>query len=307
MTHKFAFIENVSLSLDSDLEKINNTDIRSRFNDCVTFYDFDGTKDLFTKIHSLMGNYMLEIVNGTYNENTLTQVIYVENDNTVHDKMIVIKRKIRQDDSYTFLEFTENGTDIFEYDDVNYDELVNMIHQKYVHSGIIVNADNSIDQIEYVYIEDKNDQNMGTISYKIQNKNEIHNTKYLHLINIMQGLKDSSKKEDDDINMTEYNKIIDEKMNAFQCTHLYNQKDFKLGIFNFYSPVFGTDKNEIASNLLEDNIYGNVIITLETKLNNDERLLNLNDDLFQSILKTIKNSDFLPKNKHYFNIYNELH
>jgi hypothetical protein len=306
MSNKFAFIQNIPLNLENDLSNINKLDIRNRFNEGVTFHDFTGTEDLFKQIYQLMGNNMLEIINSSYDSQTVTQAVYIENDSHMHQKMIILKRNLRQDDSYTFLEFQPNLPELYEYVNVTYDDLVEMVYQKYVHCGIIVNSNGSVHNIDYIYKDDINDPNYGNIIYKKCTEDSLHEIKYLHLINIMQQLKDGYSNENEEMDSDKFNKLLEDKMNELNCTHLYSQRDFSMGTFNCYCPVFGENKNEIVSKILGDTVGGNVIITLETKLNNDERLLNLSDTLFQSILQTIQNSNYVPKNKHYFNIYHEL-
>lgn len=302
MPNKFVLIENAQFKLEESFQNISKSSLYSRFGEGTTFYDFDGTIDLFTQMNKLMGSNMLELVNCSYDTNTVIQSAYVENDLSTHQKIIFFKRKLRVDDSYTFLEFNPSGDDIYEYEDITIDDLVNILYTKYIHNGIILYADGSIENIEYTYDSNQTDHSYGSITYKRQGS--VHCAKYLHLINIMQNMKDELGVDTVDENM--FNSKMGEKMNELSCTHLYNQRDFSMGTFNCYYPVFGVSKNEVMSKLMNDQIYGNVIITLETRLNNDERLLNLDSTLFQAILSTIKNTKFVPKNKHYFNIYHEL-
>lgn len=303
MSHKFVLIENVSFKLDNDFQNITRDSLQSRFNTGVTYYDFNGTVDLFRQMNQIMGSTMLELINCSYNTNTVIQSAYIENDTSTHQKIIFFKRKLRVDDSYTFLEFNPELPDLYEYEDITRDDLVDMLYNKYVHSGIILYSNGDMENIDYVYNDNANDTMYGTILYKKQN-NITYSAKYLHLINIMQNLKDEST--NDTVDESQYSAKMEEKMNELQCTHLYNQRDFGIGTFNCYYPVFGEQPNQLMSGLLNDQVYGNVIITLETRLNNDERLLNLDTMLFQSIMNTIKNPNFVPKNKHYFNIYHEL-
>lgn len=303
MSHKFVLIENISFKLDNNFQNISKNEIQSRFDTGVTYYDFDGTLDLFKQMNKLMGNNMLELINCSYDTTTVIQSAYIENDTSIHQKIIFFKRKLRVDDSYTFLEFNPESPDLYEYEDMTIDDLVNILYNKYVHTGIILYSNGNMENIEYIYDDNENDTMYGTILYK-KNSSVINSAKYLHLINIVQNLKDESS--DDKLDELKYNSKIEEKMNELQCTHLYNQKDFKIGTFNCYYPVFGEQPNSIMSELLNEQVYGNVIITLETRLNNDERLLNLDTKLFQLIMNTIKNPNFVPKNKHYFNIYYEL-
>lgn len=303
MTHKFVLIENVSFKLDNDFQNITRDSLKSRFNTGVTYYDFNGTLDLFRQMNQIMGSTMLELINCSYDTNTVIQSAYIENDTSTHQKIIFFKRKLRVDDSYTFLEFNPELPDLYEYEDITRDDLVNMLYNKYVHTGIILYSNGNVENIEYMYNLNENDSTYGTILYRRQS-NITYSAKYLHLINIMQNLKDESTNEA--VDESEYNKKMEDKMNELQCTHLYNQRDFGIGTFNCYYPVFGEQSNQIMSKLLNDNVYGNVIVTLETRLNNDERLLNLDQTLFQLIMNTIQNPNFVPKNKHYFNIYHEL-
>lgn len=303
---KFALIENVSFKIDDMLENISKTSLSSRFETGVTYCDFNGTLDLFQKVNNIIGKNMVEIDNCSYDKTCVIQSMYIENDTSLHQKIIFVKRKLRIDDSYTFLEFNPDLPDIYEYEDITPDDLINLLYNKYVHTGIILYPSGQTETIEYMYNDPQNssyDPSYGSIVYKRSN-GSIHSIKYLHLINIMQNLEDDSpdKKVDESV----FHKKMEEKMNEFKCTHLYNQRDFSIGTFNCYYSIFGEQQNQIMSKLLNDNVYGNVIITLETRLNGDERLLNLDSKLFEVILNTISNSKFVQKNKHYFNIFYEL-
>lgn len=303
MSHKFALIENVSFKLLNNFDELRKEKLQSHFDNGVTYHNFSDTIDLFSQMNKIMGSNMLELINCSYDKNTVIQSAYIENDTSLHQKIIFFKRKLRIDDSYTFLEFNPENADLYEYEDITRDDLVNILYNKYVHTGIILYSNGYMENIEYTYNENDNDNTYGNITYRRQN-DSTHNAKYLHLINIMQNLKDDTP--DENVDESLYKEKMEEKMNELQCTHLYNQRDFSLGTFNCYYPIFGEQLNEIMSKLLNDKVYGNVIVTLETRLNNDERLLNLNTTLFESIVKTISVPNFVPKNKHYFNIYHEL-
>jgi hypothetical protein len=302
MSHKFVLIENVSFKLNNDFQNISRDEIQNRFSSGVTYYTFNGTLDLFRQMNQIMGSTMLELINCSYDTNTVIQSAYIENDTSLHQKVIFFKRRLRVDDSYTFLEFKPELPDLYEYEDITQEDLVNMLYNKYIHNGVILYSNGDLENIEYIY-NDSNDSSYGTIVYKRQN-GTLHSAKYLHLINIMQNLKDETT--NDNVDESTFNAKMQEKMNDLSCTHLYNQKDFGIGTFNCYYPIFGEQPNQVMSKLLNEQVYGNVIITLETRLNSDERLLNLDVLLFQAIMNTIKNPNFVPKNKHYFNIYHEL-
>lgn len=299
---KFALVKNVSFKLENNLNEISKDEIRTRFNTGVEYYEFDGTKDLFQQMNQLMGcGSMLELINCAYDSESVIQSVYTENDTNTEQKVIFFKRKIRVGDSYTFLEFDPNAQDLYQYENITQEDLTNLLYNKRVNTGILLCADGNVDQIEYL-LNDAIDDNYGSIQYFDKSK-IMQNAKFLHLINIMQKLKDETN---DTIDETTFNERMNEQMDKFNCTHLYNQRDLGFGIFNCYYPVFGSQINHTMSRLLGEQVYGDVIITLETNLNNDERLLNLDTKLFQLILETISNPNFVPKNEHYFNIYYEL-
>lgn len=305
MSHKFALIENVSFKFENDLNVVTKDNLKLRFDNGVKFFDFSGTKDLFTQMNKIMGTNMLELINCSYDKTTVIQSAYIENDTCTDQKIIFFKRKLNVDDSYTFLEFNPENPDIYQYESITKDDLVDILYNKHIHNGIISYADGNIENIEYTYIDNKDDDTYGSIMYK--RNGSLYSIKYLNLVSIMQNLKnDSDNNQSENIDEGAFNEKIQEKITQLECTHIYGPLDFSLGTFNCYYPFIGNQHNDTVTNLLGREIHGNVLITLETCLNNDERLLNLDNVLFDSIVKTIKKPNFKPKNRHYFNIYHEL-
>jgi hypothetical protein len=297
---KFALLKNVSFNF-SETEVLSNELLESHLDGKVFFHDFTGTADLFEKMHSHLGKCMVEILNCKYDETFLLQAFYSENSTTeVHENLIIVKRKINENDSYTFLEFDSNNpsTDIYTYYDVLLNDLYDVLKGKYNHKGIIIRSDNSISDVVF-YDKYNKDNHSGELKIT-KTDGSIDTYKYISINSIV------SKHENDNLSPEEFSKVLQEHIDSTESNYLYAQKDFGLGILNCYYQMIGIVKNDTISKLIGDEIYGDVIVGLENNLNDDSRILNLDKILFEKITKLTQITNFTPKNEYFCNIYKEL-
>lgn len=303
MSFKFAVLNSVSLRLENSFESLTRDKIRKQIESNINFIDFTNTKDLFSKLHENLGKGVLEVMNCDYDKNYLTQGLYFENDIDMYKKLALVKRKIKQNDSYTFLDFDPKNPDDekYEYISINIEDIVELFRNKYVHAGIIVTYDGIFKQIEYIDLDDS-DKQKGKIIYKLNDSDiEIN---YLNFVNVIQELHEKQT------SISNIDKYLHEKIEELNIDHMYSKKDFAIGVFSCYIQTKSLYQNEIISKLFKDCIFGNVIIGLETKHHNDVRSLKLTPELFKQILNFINvndgNKKYKPKNIDFFNIFNEL-
>jgi hypothetical protein len=296
--HKFVLLKNVSFNFSNSLNDLTNNKIEEYLKDKVEFYSFNNSKELFTSIHEILGNGIYENINCYYDNSVLIQAIFFEdNINENYTKLLLVKRKIHDNDTYTFLEFDPSSdTDIYQYDSITPNDIINIIMEKNLNRGIYVHSDKKIDEI--VYFDKTESDQIGTLT--INHNGVSKELKYLNLVNLIKELSEKN------ISETQFTEILQKKLDESGVEYLYTQKDFGLGLLNCYYQIIGFAKNEIVSNLINEDISGDVIIGLENKLNDDSRLLGLTSETFKQIIKLSKNNKFKVKNEIFCNIYYEL-
>lgn len=288
---KFALLENVSFSVE-------NPNIENYIKDKITFHDFTGSIDLFKKIHQIFGNKMLDVLNFDYNEKFLIQAFFHENEDTIYDKILLVKREINDNDFYIYTnekDLLEN--DIFIHHDVTLNDITTVMLRKYHNYGVFINETGDITDINYT-VTYNNTENTGVLV--ITKSNETSTIKFLDIPSLMK------KHEKDNLTSEQFTKLVLDKTNSSGATYFHTQKDFCMGIFNVYSPVYGLEKNIKLSTLLGEDAFGHVYLGLENHLNSDSRILHLNSDLINKILKLVTIKDFKQKNPSFCNIFYEL-
>jgi hypothetical protein len=126
---------------------------------------------------------------------------------------------------------------------------------------------------------------------------------YLNVKNIMHRL---NEKNQGNINESDFSNILSQKLDSSGAHYIYSQMDISVGLLNCYYETIGLSKNNIVSELLGTDVYGDVIIGLENHLNDDNRILTMDTNIFNKILKFTKNKNFKVKNEYFCNIYYEL-
>lgn len=274
--------------------------------------EFNGTLDLVTKISSILGSGIHESINCIYTEKYVIQAFFTDNADEhkeKFDKIIFIKRIIHDDDSYTFFDFDfsrvstyeniedakKNIPDKFIYTNIEFVDIVEMIKKKHILDGIVVRSDGQIQQISYINNSVEND--VGSLLVNMNN--DIRKISYIDSASII------GKLDENNID-AEYTRIVNEKMND-NIEYFYAQNDGDICLFNCYYPTFGLEKNELVSKLICSDVYGDVILGLENKFNDDNRSLNITPELFTKLynIKT-SNNPFKSKNNNFFNLYKEL-
>lgn len=299
---KFALIKDFSFNFKNEFVSLENSKIFKSLEGKVEFIEFSSTIDFITKVTSIMGNCILEVLNCNYDKNTLIQAFYLENDSSVHEKLIMVKRLIMENDTYTYTEFnpSDPNTDKFKYLDMTIDDVVNIVRSKYVHNGIIVNTVGNVQSVEYIDTYDDTTDS-GTLCVS-KNGSDIYTIKYLNLKNIMQKSNENKEK----LNEEQFAHLIEQKLDSTEATYIYSQTDASIALVNCYYETVALNKNNVISAILGSDIYGDVLIGLENHLNDDNRILSLTPELFSKLTEMLKTKNTKIKNKHFYNIYYEL-
>jgi len=305
---KLVLLKNVSF--DPFVEKLttdtsylfDNKNYESYISDKLEYHEFHNSKDLFLKISTLL-NKSVEVFNCYYDKEYLIQSFYIDSESEGYEKIIFVKRKLNNNDSYTFLEFSETSDiDLYNYVDMSMSDLVTIFKNKYVINGVIIKSNDEIKNVEFVRIYSP-DTNIHSIVFNDKVDHDIKSIKYLDIKNIInKTYNDDNIENHDEI----FNKLIEEQINTHSLNYVYTQKNIDFCILDYYAQIIGFDKNNIMSELLKEDIYGDIIINLENSLDDDHRILNTNTDLFLKIYNCIKSKVFKRKNTLYFNMFFEF-
>jgi hypothetical protein len=297
---KFALLKNVEFGIAS-----NSTHelVIKYLNDKVSFYDFNGTIDLFYKLYDHLGKHTYEIDNCEYDKKYIIQAIYVDDPNKLfYEKIILIKREIITDDTYSYNTFSFDETKICDnyiYADIEMSDIEQILWKKYHSKGVKVTENGDINDINYSFKFDELNNDIGKITLFDNDGNFKNEYNFIDVNNV--------RRNNENLNSEQHNEILMEKINKYNIQFIYSQHEFNLGILNIFSPINGNILNEKVSYLINTKFYGDIILCLENNLNNDEsRILDMSVELFTKILKLKSIPNFKPKNKYFINIFNEL-
>lgn len=301
---KLALLKKVSFN-------VNDPNISQYLADKVTFYDFDGTINLFHKIHELIvlsqnneqAGRMIEILNCDYDEQYLIQAFYLENGQTdVHENIVLVKRQINPNDNYVYAtepELAEN--DNFIHADIKIQDIEKILLRKFKNSGVLVKDDDTIQNINYTVTYNHED-NTGFLNIT-DCQNILQKPTQIKFINVPSIIKAHEKEE---LTPEQFSQLLSDKVAESGATYFYTQREFGLGLFNCFCPLFGQTQNNIITKLLAENAYGDSYIGLENHLNDDTRILPLDIVMLNKILKLLDDKNFKLKNGIFCNLFYEL-
>lgn len=260
-------------------------------------YKISSTLDLLHNIRDIFkitDKIIMDVHNIYYDKNTLIQSIVTPND---VNSEIIVKRKLRNNDTFTFMEHDindQNSVD-YEYLDLTQNELLSVLMSKHIHRGIYVEDTGDISHFEYIF--NSGDDLFGSILIKMNNK--INEIKFLNLQNVMSNLdenEDSGEK---------INKILS-KENSI--VHMCSYHNIGVGIITCISQCHGFKINERMKTLFNFNVFGNCYIGLSDYVNEQARIIDLDTNLYNKMMNNVKilNQDYKPKNDVFCNIHNEL-
>lgn len=275
----------------SDLSKDKINSVLSN----VTYCTINNTSDLFNIVaksiyNDLPPSTLVDITNCYYDETTLIQTITCDLINV----SVVVKRKILPNDSYTYLEYNENN-DPYQYLDVTYDDLYNLIYRQHVYQGVY---SESSKETNVDILVNKTDDVFGQADIRLNDN--IMSLRYMNL-----GAWISEKKPKDlEFDNEECQELLNDFINDHRVSHFYSRYDMDVGILHLITKQYCFAKNEKVSELIKDDIFGDVFLWLEEKFDNDaSSVLRLNTELFNKLVKGMALAN--AKNKKFYNIYYE--
>jgi hypothetical protein len=298
---KLAVLKSVSFEIKRSFDDLSDECIKKYLENKLDFINFNNTYEMFHTVKKTFSEYIdpdIEVANCYYNKKYIIQSFSVDNENeSIHNSIVLVKRKINDNDTYTFSEFDPNKpeSDVYNYDDITIEDIEKIIRKKSIINCVDISSDGKVKNENIILLNQNND--VGKIL--LQNKKtEIF---YLNMSNIMNKYNNSEHENRID-------EIIREKTNAYCTSHFFTQIDIGLGILNCYYENSSENKNEVISKLIGHDIYGNAIVFLQSNFDNDtETFLDLDNDLFNRLFDIITNEKKLKrKNEYFFNIYREL-
>lgn len=180
---KLAVLKSVSFEGKKTFSETTDDVLIKYLEDKVEYYQFDETANLYSIIQEIFGaRSNIEIANCHYDKNTLIQAFSIDDEqNKFHDNVVLVKRFVLDDDTYTFLEYDQNNpsSDRYKYDDVNLNDIVNILRNKTIINTVNVNCDGVKTNDQIICLNDTED--VGKILIKSTNKEII----YLNLSNII--------------------------------------------------------------------------------------------------------------------------
>lgn len=252
-------------------------------NNLIKFYDINNSKDLFTILDDIKkvkncNSFMLS--NRYYTKDTLIQT-FITDDRT---EKIFVKRKINENDSYTYIDIKVKNCECYEYLDVTKKDIIFLLREIFIKKGIMVTP-SGMKEIEYV--------------------NFVPDGTEIKILNTSEG----------DISYCDYSVISNDYDEEFERVDEYDKSkcdfvafyyDFGVGELRLYVQKEANEKNTIISNLVKKDIFGTVFVGLCDKMNVETQNYNLNldIDLFNTIIQkidVIKKTE--PKVDGLYNIY----
>jgi len=302
-----AVLKSVSFESKSSFNDIKKNVIKSYLENKIDFVNIKNTIGLFMFIQKVFGNQCADVTNCYYDDKYLIQSFSVDTSTTdrVHEFVIIVKRLINDDDTYTYIGFDDAKQDEFTYEDVQIDDIINILTRKTIIGAVCAHIDGTISDRK-ILIE-KTTDDMGKILVKktiddgAENgtENNVEDLIYLNVSNIV-------NKHCENANLM--NDILKEKMNAYCAHHIFLQIDIGVCILNCFYKSLDENKNEMLSSLLGHDVFGDVIIYVQSNMNDDrESVMYIDKCFFKNLLKYLSMESLPhPKNKHFYNIYKEI-
>jgi len=272
----------------------NLKNIEKKLENKVIFKKINNSLDLFAYIKDIFDtNYNIEVSNCKFDNKYLFQSFTINNENEkCHKNIIIIKRLICENDTYTYLNITPDN-DNYEYCDVKIEDIIEIIANKSLVYCLSINCKEIIKEEKIIFLN--NNENVGKIL--LENNKEIL---YLDIISLVARNQNISEE------------IIEQMKRTYYADFIYNKIDIGFCIINFFCPAISNEKNIIMSNLLDCEIYGDAIVFLQNKNDlceddDNDVIININKSLFLKIYDVVVNKKKLKrKNNNFFNIYKEL-
>ena len=291
------------MPLFAHLTKIALNDKTHNMNDDVSFIEFNGTIDLFKKIHDIFGDQMVDVLNCHYDDKYLIQGFYIYSEEGQHDDFVLVKRLLNDNDQYVYtaeLELRQN--DEFIHENITFDDINNIFTERYKHNGLLVRADGTINDV-ISEILPGNTEHEGILRFTNLETSEIFTKTFLNVISL-------SVEHDQSKNTEPFENILQEYTHKINPDYLFSKSSFDMGALLVFGQtdksITDTTTNQIGSKIMSHPIPGDVLVGLESTERNDEKILKLDKNIFSKILDIIGVEGSARKNKTFCNIYYEL-
>lgn len=287
---KFVILKSVSFESKDNFMDVTNIKYEKYLENKLKFVEFKNTSELFELVKKETNDLQVDVTICHYDTKYLIQALTVENDNEqVYSNIILFKREIHKNDTYSFSEY-KNDIDLYVYVDILMEDIINILRKKTVISCVKVSTDGNISN-KKIILKNRNDDVGKLIT---------EDNKEILYLNIT-GIKNKNNKLEEN----ELNELLMKKINAYYAEYLFTQIDINYCIINCFHETFSDKKNDIVSNLIKFDIYGDVILYLQSNYENDtETYLDVDVNLFNKMYNTITNNKKVKKdNTTFFNIY----
>jgi hypothetical protein len=294
---KLAILNSVAFEKKNNFEELSN--IKKYLLDKVQFVNFKNTAELLKLAKGAFSenensNPCMDVVNCHYDQKYLIQAFSVDNpDEIIHNTIVMVKRKIHENDTYTFSEFSDEN-DPYGYEDMTIDDISDILKKKSVITCVTVRANGEIKTDGILMLN--NNEDVGKLLLQNNNKEIL----YLNICNII-------NKYNNKENENRIDEIIKQKACAYGAHHIFVQINISFGILNCFYESFAKNKNEMVSKMINYDVYGDAILFLQSNCEYDnESYLELDDTLFKRLYDIIVDQKRLKReNVNFFNIYRE--
>lgn len=319
----FAVLKNFSFDLEPKFESLTNEQIINKLEDHIEYHSFLTSLELFEKIYQILEpkhddpnvGHMVEVMNCIYTEHYMIQNLYLDRyDDKPYKNVIIIKRKINENDDYRFTKFDPNNlsNDPYQYLNVTQSDVIEVIRKKYIHNGVVVECDGNIRPIQY--LTNQIDNHKGNLFVKNNLSDENYSKlKFLSVGSIMMDKHKNNENNEINVENNENNenneiaKSIETYLkDDFEICLLSSQVNIHFGLLDCFYFINGSEKNIKMTNIVGYDIYGDVFVGLEDNIQND-MIIDMTPNLFSNIYNILtENKKVRRKNHSFFNVYHEL-
>jgi len=308
---KLAILNSVSFDKKSSFDYLKEDVIEKYLSDKVEFRDFDNEIGMHRTVQDVFGEGSdVDPMIIHYDDKHFIQGFVSDDEGQrVHENIILVKREILDDDKYLPFQNSINDVNIFKFLDMTMLDIIKIVQRKSLVSCVVVkhNEGNMTMHNDSLLILKGNDD-VGKVILKSDNMEKV----YLNLSNIVHQTnpkKDENDDETNEIKQKQTDEIVMQKINAYCAKYLYGQFNTGMGVANCIYDLASEYKNEFVSDLIKHDMYGDVIIYMESNFEDENRemLMDLNCDLLKKIHDVIKNNKrIMRKNPYFLNIYKEI-
>jgi hypothetical protein len=158
-----AILKSVSFEGKKSFVENDSEKIKASIKDQIEYKTFGNTLEMFFRLQDVFGGRVaLDIINLHYDESFLIQAFTIEdvgNDNDSHKTIVVVKRLIHDNDTYTYGEFNPQdiSTDKYKFSDVTEEDIINILRRRSVIKSVQVSSNGNITNDEIIFLNRTDD------------------------------------------------------------------------------------------------------------------------------------------------------